>query len=113
MGQIPNQNHLSKFNPSKSRPILVLIHRNGGTGRVLVISNKINHAMIGISLARCLCKWCRLGLHEWWRFAMQDWLGMWGQKYMECRIQAEECSLIENYNNDDMVIRDPVALKGT
>jgi len=44
---------------------------------------------------------------------MQDWLGMWGQKYMEYRIQAEECSLIENYNNDDMVIRDPVALKGT
>ena len=29
------------------------------------------------------------------------------------RIQAKECSLIENYNNDDMVIRDPVALKGT
>ncbi|KAK7847808.1 hypothetical protein CFP56_006159 [Quercus suber] len=80
MGQIPNQKHLSKFNPSKSRPILVLIHRNGGTRRVFVISNKINHAMIGISLARCLCKWCRLGLHEWWRFAMQDWLGMWGQK---------------------------------
>ncbi|KAK7847861.1 hypothetical protein CFP56_006160 [Quercus suber] len=32
---------------------------------------------------------------------------------MEYRIQAEECSLIENYNNDDMVIGDPVALKGT
>ena len=44
---------------------------------------------------------------------MQEWLGMWGQKYMEYRILAEECSLIENYNNDDMVIRDPVALRGT
>ena len=41
MGQIPNQNHLSKFNPSKSRPILVLIHRNGDAGRVFVISTKI------------------------------------------------------------------------
>ena len=31
---------------------------------------------------------------------------------MEYRIQAEQSSLIENYNKDDMVIRDPVALKG-
>ena len=31
---------------------------------------------------------------------------------MEYRIQAEPSSLIENYNKDDMVIRDPVALKG-
>ena len=35
-----------------------------------------------------------------------------GSKYMEYRIQTEESSLIENYNKDDMVIRDPVALKG-
>lgn len=31
---------------------------------------------------------------------------------MECRIQAEQSSLIENYNKDDMVRRDRVALKG-
>ena len=30
---------------------------------------------------------------------------------MEYRIQAEQSSLIENYNKDGMVIRDPVALK--
>ena len=70
--------------------------------------------MIGISLARCLCKWCRLGLHERWRFAIYARLARnVGSKYIEYRIQAKECSLIENYNNDDMVIRDPVALKGT
>ena len=31
---------------------------------------------------------------------------------MEYWIQAEQSSLIEIYNKDDMVIRDPVALKG-
>ena len=31
---------------------------------------------------------------------------------MEYRIQAEQSSLIEIYNKDDMVIRDPVALNG-
>ena len=31
---------------------------------------------------------------------------------MEYRIQAEQSRLIEIYNKDDMVIRDPVALKG-
>ena len=70
--------------------------------------------MIGISLAQFLCKWCRLGLHERWRFAIYARLARnVGSKYIEYRIQAEECSLIENYNKDDMVIRDPVALKVT
>ena len=32
---------------------------------------------------------------------------------MEYRIQAEQSSLIEIYNKDDMVIRDPVAFRGT
>ena len=31
---------------------------------------------------------------------------------MEYRIQAKQIYLIENYNKDDIVIRDPVALKG-
>ena len=31
---------------------------------------------------------------------------------MENRIQSEPSCLIENYNKDDRVIRDPVALKG-
>ena len=36
-----NQNHPFKFNPSKSRPILVLISRNGGVGRVLLNQNEV------------------------------------------------------------------------
>ncbi|KAK7847814.1 hypothetical protein CFP56_006157 [Quercus suber] len=32
---------------------------------------------------------------------------------MKYRIQAEQSCLLENYNKDDMVISDPVALKGT
>ena len=41
MAQIPNQNYLSKFNPSKSRLILVLIRCNGGTGHVLLNQNEV------------------------------------------------------------------------
>ena len=132
MAQIPNQNSLSKFNPSKSRLILALIHCNGGVGHVLLNQSDVkfeakkisfnviifeptpmnpiykvyglihsNNAMIGICGAalthtiflwpgRCSCKWCRLGLNGRWRFAMQDWLGMWGQsKWSIYRIQAE------------------------
>ena len=37
---------------------------------------------------------------------------MWGQEYMEYRINAEESSLIEKYSKDDLVIRDPVAFRG-
>ena len=35
-----------------------------------------------------------------------------GSEYMEYMIQAEQSSLIDNYNKDDMVIRDLVAFKG-
>ena len=41
MAQIPNQNHLFKFNPSKSRVILMLIRRNGGAGCVLWNQNEV------------------------------------------------------------------------
>ncbi|KAK7847817.1 receptor-like protein 50 [Quercus suber] len=41
MAQIPNQNSLSKFNPSKSRLILVLIRCNGGAGHVLLNQNEV------------------------------------------------------------------------
>ena len=44
---------------------------------------------------------------------MRGWLGMWGQEYMEYRIKAEESSLMEKYSKDDLVIRDPVAFRGT
>ena len=39
--QYQNQNHPIKFNPSKSRPILVLISCNGGVGRVLLNQNEV------------------------------------------------------------------------
>ena len=41
MVQIPSQNHLSKFNPSKSRAILMLIRGNGGAGFVLLNQNEV------------------------------------------------------------------------
>ena len=41
MAQIPNQNHLSKFNPSKSRAIRMLIRRNGGANCVLLNQNGV------------------------------------------------------------------------
>ena len=41
MAQIPNQNYLSKFNPSKSRLILVLIRCNGGACHVLLNQNEV------------------------------------------------------------------------
>ena len=44
---------------------------------------------------------------------MRDWLGMWGQEYMEYRIEPGESSLLEKYSKDDLVIRDPVAFRGT
>ena len=36
-----------------------------------------------------------------------------GSEYMEYRIKAEESSLMEKYSKDDLVIRDPVAFRGT
>ena len=63
-------------------------------------------------LARYSCKWCRLGLNGPHRFAMKDWLGMWGQ-YMEYRIKAEESNLMEKYSKDDLVIRDQVTYRET
>lgn len=42
MAQIPNQNSLSKFNPSKSRLIIVLIRCNGGAAHVLLNQNEVN-----------------------------------------------------------------------
>ena len=115
MAQIPNQNYLSKFNPSKSRLILVLIRCNGGACHVLLNQNEVKFEAKKISfnviifeptpknpiykvyewveyvvqplriqffsgLARCSCKWCRLGLNGWWRFAMQDCLGTLGSE---------------------------------
>ena len=44
---------------------------------------------------------------------MRDWLGMWGQEYMEYRIEPGESSLLEKYSKDDLVIRDPAAFRGT
>uniref|UniRef100_A0A2N9J5T0 Glycosyltransferase AER61 n=1 Tax=Fagus sylvatica TaxID=28930 RepID=A0A2N9J5T0_FAGSY len=35
-----------------------------------------------------------------------------GLEYMEYRIKAEESSLIEKYNKDDLKIKDPVAFRG-
>ena len=36
-----------------------------------------------------------------------------GSEYMEYRIEPEESSLLEKYSKDDLVIRDPVAFRGT
>ncbi|KAK7847815.1 hypothetical protein CFP56_006156 [Quercus suber] len=41
MAQIPNQNSLSKFNPTKSRLILMLIRCKGGAAHVLLNQNEV------------------------------------------------------------------------
>lgn len=151
--QNQNQNKPSKYNPS--RPILVLITRNGGVGRVLLNQNEVifeakkigfnviifeptpkiplhkayelihsTHAMIGVhgaALTHTLflrpgsvfmqvvplgTEWAAEVCYE--RIARNV-----GSKYMEYKIKAEESSLIEKYNKDDIVIRDPVAFRGS
>ena len=84
----------------------MLISHNGGVGCVLLNQNEVKFEAkkIGFNviifeptpmipmhkayeliqffsgLARCSCKWCRLGLNGPQRFAMKDWLGKWGQR---------------------------------
>uniref|UniRef100_A0A2N9J5I2 Glycosyltransferase 61 catalytic domain-containing protein n=1 Tax=Fagus sylvatica TaxID=28930 RepID=A0A2N9J5I2_FAGSY len=151
--QNQHQNKPSIFDPS--RPILVLITRNGGVGRILLNQNEVIfeakkigfnviifeptpkiplhkayelihsiHAMIGVhgaALTHTLflrpgsvfmqvvplgTEWAAEVCYE--RIARNV-----GSKYMEYKIKAEESSLIEKYNKDDIVIRDPVAFRGS
>ncbi len=149
-----NQNHPSKLNPSKFRPLLVLVSRSGDVGRVLLNQNDLkfevekigfnviifeptpmtplkeayalinsSHAMIGIhGAALTHSLFLRPGSvfvqvvplgNEWVaQVCFEKSARDMGLEYMEYRIKAEESSLIEKYNKDDLKIKDPVAFRG-
>ena len=101
MAQIPSQNHLSKFNPSKSRAILILIRGNGGAGFVLLNQDEVKFEAkkMGfnvIILSQHLSPMTPMHkvfelihsshavirIHAQYsckRYAMEEWLGMWGR----------------------------------
>uniref|UniRef100_A0A7N2LCI3 Glycosyltransferase 61 catalytic domain-containing protein n=1 Tax=Quercus lobata TaxID=97700 RepID=A0A7N2LCI3_QUELO len=135
----PDQDVVLVISKARDWPILVLISRNGGVGRVLLNQNEVKfeaekigfnviifeptpmtpmhkayelihsgHAMIGIDGAALTHT---IFLRPSSVFMQVVPLGTeWAAEY---RIEAEESSLLEKYSKDDVVIRDPVAFRGT
>ncbi|KAF2325438.1 hypothetical protein GH714_028693 [Hevea brasiliensis] len=118
-GRHRGENHATTVNSLKRRPRLVLMSRSGGVGRVILNQIQVKRIAEKIGFDVTIFE-PTANTPLWQAYAVINsshaMVGVHGRamglEYMEYRIEVEESSLVDKYDKNSLMLKDPIAFQG-